>query len=250
MTQLRYLWLFVVLTLYSVSANALSFASVAEFIKSLAGTNSALAVTTKQTAVSANQVASADTAAGQQLATAAASIAMSNNVVDAIVSTDFNLGQPNTSKCIAQQQAGIHVEAESQRDKDGGHLMQTFSASRISSQVYANNQMLLIHRDMYCTASEAKQGMCQLSPNGMQGWDSNYAGAFNEATLAPEAEIAAYAYVTMVADNRAPAKIDCTDNTCNAAQAEQMGLAAISGMAANSLVGQVVDRRQPIITGN
>ena len=233
----------------SMSAHAVSFASVVAFIQSLTGTNSALSITTKQTALSANVISTAGVSTGQQFATAAGGIALSNKIVDAMIATDYKLGQPNTSKCVAQQQAGIHVEAESQRDKDAGHLMTTFSSSRISSQVYANQQMLSAHRDLYCTASEAKQGMCELSPNGMQGWDSNYAGAFNEATLAPEAEIAAYAYVTMVSDNRAPAKIDCTDAMCNAAQASQMGLAAISGMAANSLIGQVVDRRQPIITG-
>lgn len=233
----------------SSGVHAASFTSVVQLVKSLNNENSAIAITTKQTALSGNQVSASYLASGQQLATAISSISMSNNVVDAIVSTDPKMGQPNTIKCVAQQQGGLHVEAESQRDKDRGHLMRTYSSSRITSQVDANKQMLSSHRALYCTASEAKQGMCEMAPNGMQGWDSNYAGAFNEATLSPEAELAGYAYIAMVSDYRAGSKTDCKDVACNAAQANQMGLSAISSMSANSLVDQITDRRQPIITG-
>lgn len=226
-----------------------SFASVVQLVKSLNNESSAVAITTKQTSLSANQISASYLASAQQFATAASSIAMSRNVVDAIVSTDPQVGQPNTIKCVAQQQGGLHVEAESQRDKDRGHLMRTFSSSRVTSQANANKQVLSAHRAHYCTASEAKQGMCEMAPNGMQGWDSNYAGAFNEATLSPEAELAGYAYVAMVSDFRAGEKTDCMDVACNAAQANQIGLSAISSMSANSLVDQITDRRQPVITG-
>jgi len=77
----------------------------------------------------------------------------------------------------------------------------------------------------------------------------NYAGAFSEKTLAPEGEVAAYAYAAMIADARAEANSDCTTTACAAAQSQQLATAALSAMAANAIIGQATDRRMPMLTG-
>lgn len=233
----------------SAPAHAFSWASVVAFVQALKNEASALAVSVKQSGVAAHQATHAETTAKKQLAAAMGAISMSNRVMKAITSFDSELGQPVSIKCIAQQNGKLHVEADSQRQKDAARLMASYASNRVGSKAVADAEVLSMHRDTYCTVSEAKQGMCSLAANGMQGWDVNYAGAFSEKTLAPEGEVAAYAYAAMIADSRAEANSDCASTACAAAQARQLATAAMSAMAANSIVGQATDRRMPMLTG-
>lgn len=233
----------------SASAHALTWESVLTFIKTMGTESSAWAVTVKQTSIAANQQSQSEAMAKKQLATAIGAIRMSNRAVDAVTSVDSKLGQAVTGKCIAQRNGQLHVEAVSQKERDAGRLMASFSSGRVGSRAAANAEALSVHRETYCTISEAKQGMCALSANGMQGWDVNYAGAFGESTLAPEGELAGYAYIAMIADVRADAHGDCTTTACAAAQSQQLATAAMGAMVANSLIGQVTDRRVPMLTG-
>lgn len=211
---------------------------------------SAWAVTTKQTGVAANQQAEADLKAKQQLATAVGTIGMSSRAVKAVTNFGASSGQPETSKCIAQANGSLHVEAMSQRDKDSARLMASFASERVGSKAAADAQRLALHRELYCTVAEAKSGLCGLTPNAMQGWDVNYGGAFSKRTLSPEGELAGYAYAAMLGDSRAEMQIDCKTASCGAAQSKQLAFSAMSSMVATSIVGQVTDRRVPMLTGN
>lgn len=210
---------------------------------------SAWAITVKQTALSAHQVGQMELDAKKNLATAVGAIDMSNRVTTAVKDYSPAFGQPNTIKCVAQEQGKLHVEAVGQQARDAGRLMQTFAAGRVGSQADADQERFDMHRSMYCTVSEAKQGICELTPNGMQGWDVDYSGTMGQMTLAPEAESAGYAYAAMLADTRAEAGSDCGSAACSAAQAAQLAQAAIGSAAANTIVGQVTERRLPMLTG-
>jgi hypothetical protein len=210
---------------------------------------SALAVTTKQTAVAANQQAESLRQSNQQLATAIGAIEMSNRVTSAAMSVDGSVGQPVALKCTAQKNAAMQVEAWQQVSYDRAKLMSTFASSRVASKVTAERERMALHKGSYCTVGEAKAGLCELKADGMQGWDANYAGAFGERTLAAQSELAGYAYAAMVADTRAPAALDCTSTACAAAAADQLALAAAGSMVADTFVGQVLERRVPVLTG-
>lgn len=233
----------------ALPAQALSWASVLTFISTMQTEMSAWSVTVKQTSLSANVVSQVDSDSKKQLANAVGAIDMSDRVMKAATTFDSAVGQPVSIKCTAQEQGKLFVEAVSQRDKDTARLMATYASQRVGSKAAADQATLAMHRDTYCTVSEARQGMCSLNANGMQGWDTDYAGPFSEKTLAPEGETAAYAYTAMITDQRAEAHIDCTSVACNAAQSQQLADSAMSAMAANSLVGQVTDRRVPMLTG-
>lgn len=210
---------------------------------------SAWAVATKQTALSANGVSTSEVQSEQTLSAAIGAIEMTDALTNAVVQHSPLLGQPDSIKCIAQADGKLEVQTDQQRAQDVGHLMATYSSTRVGSQVVADQQRLALHRDTYCMVSESKAGLCKLSPNGMQGWDSNYAGAFGQETLSPEGELAGFAYASMLTDVRADVAIDCKGATCRAAEAAQLDASAAASMAANSMVEQVTDRRQPILTG-
>ena len=95
--------------------------------------------------------------------------------------------------------------------------------------------------------SEAKQGLCELKPNGMQAWDASYSGPFGEQTMTPDVELAAYNYITNVVDTRAPNGINCKTEACTSARLQNMRDTAIGSMVAESLVGQVSMRRSTVL---
>jgi len=217
--------------------------------KDMQNESSAWSVTTKQTSLSANVMGTSDLDSKKQLANALGAIDMSNRVTQAAI--DFNpmTGQPSSILCSAQQNGKLAVEARSQQQMDGNRLMASYASTRVGSRAQADTDRLTLHRGTYCTVSESKSGLCALTANGMQGWDVNYQGAFGQDTLAPEGEVAGYAYVSMLSDTRAEVKTDCSSTACASAQASQLAASAASSMVANSLVGQITERRQPILTG-
>jgi len=231
------------LAFVGTSASAFGWESVLEWLTSMQSEMSAWNINTKQTAVAANQESQASATSQMQLANAMGAIEMSDRVTRAVLAVDGNLGQPVTIKCVAAKNSAIFVNALSQSAADRGTLMSSFAATRVASRVQADKERLGRHRANYCTVTEARSGMCQLSANGMQGWDVNYGGPFGERTLSAEAELAGLAYVAMVADTRADKAVDCQSAACAAAASEQLALAASSAMVANSLVAQVMERR-------
>lgn len=236
-----------------ISANtawALSWASVVTMVKNLASEASAWSVSTKQTALAANQQATAEQISQKQLATAVGAIAMSDRVTKSIEAFHSEFGQPSTIKCEAQKNAKLFVEAQAQKNRDSSRLMATYASQRVGSRWLADAETLNVHKKNYCTVSEAKQGLCTLNANGMQGWDTDYSGAFGEKTLAPEGEVAGYAYATMVSDVRVESQVDCKSSACAVAQSHQLAKAALGSMVASSLIGQVTDRRITVLTGH
>jgi len=234
---------------WPASAAGLSWSSVQSFLKTMQDEVSAWSVTTQQTAIAAQQQNDSRLRSQSVLASAIGAIEMADRVGKAIVSVDTAVGQPIRLLCEAQTEGALRVEALGQRDRDAARLMQSFSNSRVNTQAMADEGAIAQRKSTYCTVSEAKAGACKLVANGMQGWDSNYAGAFSQRTLSPEGELAGYAYVAMLADTRASVSIDCASAACQSAAANQMRVAAMSALAANSLVGQVTDRRVPVLTG-
>lgn len=210
---------------------------------------SAWAVSVKQVALAANQTGEADVRSKQQLATAIGAIDMSGRLMHATVDYHPGFGHPVSSKCAAQQRGKLHVQAQSERDSNTKALMTWLSSTRITSPAVLERDLRAVHGQSYCSASEGRMGVCTPSQNGMQAWDSNYGGAFSERTLSPEGEAAALAYVAMVADPRAPLQNACRTTACATAQARQLSSAAVAGMAAASIIGQVTDRRQSITVG-
>lgn len=237
------------MALASANANAFTFQSVLMWLRNMQSEMSAWAVTTKQTALSSNQSAASLHTSQRELATAMGAISMSDRITKAVISVDGALGQPITIKCAAQKDATLQVEARQQIGYDRVKLISTFASTRVASKGAAEVERMALHKSSYCTISEAKAGLCALKPNGMQGWDVNYAGAFGETTLAAEGELAGYAYAAMVADTRAPAALDCKSAACAAATSEQLALSAVGSMVADAFVGQVLERRVPVLTG-
>lgn len=237
------------IALVPTSSYAFSWASILKFFETMQNEMSAWSVQVKQTAVAANQISSSLMAANRQLATAIGAISMTERLGAALSSMSPALGQPISIKCEAQKQERLQQASWEQLALDRGHLMATYAGTRVSSKDGAEKERLATHREQYCTVSEARMGMCELNPNGMQGWDSNWAAIDGEMTLAPEAELAGYDFATTIADYRAPSAIDCKSASCSAAAMQQLAVASVGALVTDTFVGQTMARRVPTLTG-
>ena len=204
---------------------------------------SALAISVKQSAVSSNQVSDAEMNSRKQLAVAMGAVMTSERVREVVKNYDPTLGQPMLLKCEAQFDRRLQVEVVNQSAKNARVLVSNFAAASTPSRAAAEKAVLTQHREMFCSVSEAKQGLCELKPNGMQAWDSSYSGPFGEQTMTPDVELAAYNFITNVVDTRAPHGINCKSESCTAARLDNMRATAIGSMVAESFIGQLSMRR-------
>lgn len=232
----------VALVLVSTQASA-QWATVVSWFTTSQRELSALAISVKQSAVSSNQVSDAEMNSRKQLAVAMGAVMTSERVREVVKNYDPTLGQPMLLKCEAQFDRRLQVEVVNQSAKNARVLVSNFAAASTPSRAAAEKAVLTQHREMFCSVSEAKQGLCELKPNGMQAWDSSYSGPFGEQTMTPDVELAAYNFITNVVDTRAPHGINCKSESCTAARLDNMRATAIGSMVAESFIGQLSMRR-------
>lgn len=231
----------------AAQAHASGWASVLSWFTTMQREVSALAIQVKQNVVAANQISDAEMNTRKQLAVAMGALMSSERVRDVVANYDAQLGQPVLLKCDAQLDRKFQVEVFNQSARNTREFVSNYAAASTPSRAAAEQGVLNQHRELFCSVSEAKQGLCELKPNGMQGWDSSYAGPFGEQTMTPDVELAAFNYITHLVDTRAPAGIDCKTEACAAARLEFMGATAIGSMVAESLVGQLSMRRSTVV---
>ena len=234
-----------VASLVSVSAQAHAFgwASVVSWFMTMQRELSALAIAVKQTAVASNQISDAEVNTRKQLAVAMGAVMTSERVREVVKNYDPSLGQPMLLKCEAQFDRRLQVEVINQSEKNARVLVSNFASASTPARAAADRDGLTQHRELFCSVSEAKQGLCELKPNGMQGWDASYSGPFGEQTMTPDVELAGYNYITNVVDTRASHSINCKSEACAAARLENMQATAIGSMVAESFIGQLSMRR-------
>ncbi|UXI68374.1 hypothetical protein [Tahibacter amnicola] len=243
------LFVFVAVVLTTTTAHA-SWQSILAMIRNLMSEAAAWAGSAMQTAISAKQKTDIFVNSQQMLANSIKALDGYERTLRAALDFHPTVGQPASVKCTSQMEHTFIVESQAQAEIDASRLLATFSTTRVGSAMEGEAQIWSMHRQVYCSLDEAEQGLCTLSPNGMQSWDVDYAGAFSGPTLAPEGELAAYAYASMLADQRADAIIDCMTPDCAAASLQQLGATAQASMAAASIVSQATERRVPVLTGN
>lgn len=231
----------------SAQAHAFGWASVLAWFQTSQREVSAIAIQTKQNAVAANQISDAEVNTRKQLAVAMGAVMTSERVREVVKNYDPALGQPMLLKCDAQFDRKVQVETFNQAAKNTRVFVSNFASASTPSRAGAQRDVLTQHRELFCSVSEAKQGMCKLNPNGMQAWDASYAGPFGEQTMTPDVELAAFNYITNVVDTRAQNGINCKSEACSAARLENMQETAIGSMVAESLVGQLSMRRSTVL---
>ena len=222
-----------------------TWASVVAYLRNMLREGEAWSMVVSQSSLSAEQVAETYKQSTQQLARAI-DLQRKEELLTKVVS-DYGAetGQPDSVGCVAHVNARRHVQAQVQAEQDGARLIENFSQIHAKRAMERRREMLERLKGTYCTVSEARQGICTLQGNGMQGWDRNYAGAFSKGTLGPEEEIAAYDYAHMVSVVDGDEIADCEGAACEKNRLDAMRRAAMSSMVAGVLVEQATSRRTP-----
>ena len=239
--------LFISLFIVTSSAHAGTWVSTVTLESVKQTLSSAMSVVTKQTSVSANQAAEARVNTYKTLSDAMSTINMSNRLIDAVVSFDPHFGQPQSNSCQAVLQKGYNLQARQVANQSQQILIQNYVNDRYSGALEGSQRLIETHKSEYCTVGESKAGFCQLKANGMQGWDADYSGFSSAKTLAPDAELAGYAYAGMITDQTMSVATECHSESCRTAAMNQLKTASINSLIATAIVGQVTDRRLPEI---
>lgn len=233
---------------FSLSAEAhASWASALAWFATMQREVAAVAIQVKQNAVYANQISDANVNSNKQLAAAMGALMTSERVREVVQNYDPVFGQPMLLKCDAQFDRQLQIETFHQSSKNTLEFVSNFAVASAKSRVAADQGMLEQHREFFCSVSEAKQGLCDLKPNGMQSWNSSYAAPFGEQTLTPDVELAGFNYISNVVDTRATDDINCKSEACASARLKNMRDTAIGSMVAESLVGQLSMRRSTVL---
>lgn len=231
-------------------ANAqVSWRSVVEYLRVMLTEGTYWKLVGNQTRVSANRQVEVQQKTNQQLAGAFDLIRKQERLTDAVRDHGAATGQPKSIGCAELEHADLALRARQQATLDAARLMQSFSDSRQRSGLQSGDAILQKHKGEYCTVSEARQGICELKGNGMQGWNRNYAGVFSSETMSPEAENAAYDYAELVSAPAGDEVIECEGAACEHNRQASLAQTAVSSLVAGTYVGQATSRRSPVMTG-
>lgn len=226
-----------------------SWHTVIESIRAMLSEGTYWKLVANQTRVSADRQVETQKKSNQQLADAFDLIRKQERLTDAIRDHGAATGQPQSIGCVALEHADLEMRARQQATLDAAKLMQSFADSRQRSGAQTSRQIREKLKSEYCTVSEAKQGICELRGNGMQGWNRNYAAAYSSETLSPEAENAAYDYAELASAGPGDEVIECEGAACDRNRLTSLAQTAVSSLVAGTYVGQAASRRSPVMTG-
>ena len=226
-----------------------SWQTVVQYVKMILTEGTHWKLVATQTRISADRQVETQQKANQQLAGAFDLIRKQERLTDAVRDHGAATGQPESIGCAALEHADLALRARQQAELDSGKLMQSFADSRQHSATQARDNIMKKLKDEYCTVSEARQGICELRGNGMQGWNRNSAGAFSFETMSPEAENAAYDYAELVSSPARDEVIECEGAACDQNQLTSLGQKAVASLIADTYVEQAASRRSPVLTG-
>lgn len=226
-----------------------SWQTVVQYIRMMLTEGTHWKLVANQTRISADRQVEAQQKSNQQLAGAFDLIRKQERLTDAIRDHGAATGQPESIGCAALEHADLALRARQQATLDAASLMQSFADSRQHSAVQTRAEIMKKLKGEYCTVSEARQGICELKGNGMQGWNRNYAGAFSFETMSPEAENAAYDYAELVSSPVRDEVIDCEGAACDHNQLTSLGQKAVASLVAGTYVEQAASRRSPVLMG-
>lgn len=235
-------WLFLVTLSFPLFAFSFTWSSVLQWVISLNNDNSAWSVTTKQTALTSNQIASNDVRATSMLSIAIGSLNQTERQKKNIIDYSASFGQPESNLCLAISQLNSFVKNMEAQKKDLRGRMASYGNDIQTSKVELNQSLQILHQD-FCSVSESKQGLCKLKANGMQAWDVDYSGFTSQNNIEGTSEIGAIAYVKRISPSIISSKNQCKTNLCTDVRIQNLTNVARASMITNTFLSQVSIRK-------
>ena len=208
--------------------------------------NSALRVTTQQTAVSANQIIDNQTRDSQMVVAGIQSVDKNMQIKKAILDSGTNNALPDSAFCSAivereQTDLNNHLKDYNLKKYMGDMAGKVFSTSTDEEMTpYA------LHFSTSCGVEEAKMGICNLVPNGLQYGDIDSSFVFSRSRLSEQQATVALNYSAISSNQVVPAAImECNSSTCLDFQDKYMSGSTLASLATYSMTNNVMQRVTP-----
>lgn len=196
-----------------------------------------------QDAANAQRQSQTLASSAKMVANSMAGVDMVDRYINVKIDHHPRTGLPLSNKCAAVQTQNHVVDAADMSRRDRHALQASFAVNRYIPASDWFTQQHERHTELYCSVSEAKQGMCELKPNAMQGFDSNYAAVTSEPTLSPEMELAGYDYITNLVYETNSIPKDCATEACQIHLVNDQRRRAVATMVSYTLLDQIASRR-------
>lgn len=207
---------------------------------------SAVRVTSQQTAVNANQIIDNQTRDSQMLVAGIQSVDKNIQMKKAILESGTNAALPDSAFCTAleeREQTGINHNLKEFNVKK---YMETVSGKIFSTSSDEDMTPYAMHFAISCGVEEAKMGICNLIPNGLQYGDIDSSFVFSRNRLSEQQATVALNYPAIAANEVVPVGLmGCDSSTCTDFQNKYMAGSTLASLANYSVTNNVMQRVTP-----
>lgn len=231
----------------SSSSGGNLFAIVLAFLFNSQREMSALKILAQQQALAAQQMSDTITTAAETGMHAMAAVFKQGKLAQAILDYAPETGMPSGMSCSAMTEEDATETVKAYAKQYAQHIGQQWvtnpSAENDTAGVLDAN--LEMHKQNFCTTSEAQQGSCSFKFNGMQGYDMHYGTIARNYTMHEDLELAAWAYVSnLVGRSVTPSvRLQCKSVACQSGQMSQLRSIALNTAALDAMSSQIAMRR-------
>lgn len=208
--------------------------------------SSALQINTKQTAIGANQIVDNQTRNSQMIVAGIQSVDKNFQMKKAILESGTNLALPDSAFCSAiveREQTDLNRDL---KDFNVKQYMNDLSGKMYSHSSDEEKAPYAMHFATSCSVEEAKMGVCNLIPNGLQYGDIDSSFVFSRSRLSEPQATVALNYSSISSNNVVPvALMSCTSASCLDFHNKYMAGSAMSSLATYSNTNNVLSRVSP-----
>lgn len=207
---------------------------------------SAVRVSTQQTAVSANQIVDNQTRDSEMIVAGIQSVDKNIEIKKAILNSGTNAALPDSAFCTALEEREQTDLNRNLKDFNVFKYMQDVSGKLFSNSTDEATSPYAFHLATSCGVEEAKMGVCNLIPNGLQYGDIDTAFVFSRSRLSEQQATVALNYSSIASNNVVPVGLmECSSSTCVDFQNKYMAGSTLSSLANYSVANNVMQRTTP-----
>lgn len=207
---------------------------------------SAMRVTTQQTAVTANQIVDNQTRDSQMIVAGIQSVDKNIQMKKAILESGTNAALPDSAFCSALEEREQTDLNRNLKDYNIKKYMEDVSGKMFSTSTDEEFTPYAMHFAISCGVEEAKMGICNLIPNGLQYGDIDTSFVFSRSRLSEQQATVALNYSSIASNNVVPVGLmGCESSACTNFQDKYMTGSTLSSLANYSVANNVMQRITP-----
>ena len=237
---LRFVMIGAMALFVSDPASAFDFSS---WIKAFNQKLSSYRVLTKQVSVSSDKIVIATTQAFSAGATAVITNRQAQQVREAVQRFSDQGPFPCFGTDVSQMVGSVRLKTATAARNASGQI----AGWNLGNPGYQGADAVILHKNVYCSVSEQKMGLCKLNLSSLQSADSDFSLIVKPGTKSTSERASGYDYVDNILVQKA-ADMTCSSPDCAAQAVDAQAFNAFASLARLSFVATIEARSQQSVT--